>query len=346
MALLFMDGFDHYGAGLVLLDKWSGTGTGSPSISATKGRFGARAVGLSTNPTELFHNVANSATLIVGFVLRAEDMPYSTGIAFSDKLVSFQDAGTDQILITLDADDGKIHAKRGGTVDLGSSTNIFDFSQFHHVEVKVTVNNTTGSVEIRVDGVVELNLTSQDTQSTGNAFANRIEFYGYTGSLSRIASAIYDDVYILDTTGSKLNNFIGDRRITAYTPDNAGNYADFTTVGSASNWQNVDEIPPNDDSDYNHSATATHKDAFSMDPVTGVGTIDALQELVNAKKSDSSPRSMQHLTRISSTDYNGASIALTTAYIYHTKIWEDSPDTAVAWTEAEVDGAEFGVEVV
>jgi hypothetical protein len=55
------------------------------------------------------------------------------------------------------------------------------------------------------------------------------------------------------------------------------------------------------------------------------------------------PQNINFMTRISTTDYNGADTALNVSQTRIGKMWETSPATAVAWTIAEINAAHMGV---
>jgi hypothetical protein len=48
---------------------------------------------------------------------------------------------------------------------------------------------------------------------------------------------------------------------------------------------------------------------------------------------------------VSSTDYEGASQNVGTDYRVYREIIEQNPNTTAAWTESEINGAEFGYKV-
>jgi hypothetical protein len=64
-----------------------------------------------------------------------------------------------------------------------------------------------------------------------------------------------------------------------------------------------------------------------------------------AKKDDSGTRSICSVTRSGGSDTDGATQALSTSYLCYREISVTDPNTAAAWTRANLNSAEFGVKV-
>jgi hypothetical protein len=75
-------------------------------------------------------------------------------------------------------------------------------------------------------------------------------------------------------------------------------------------------------------------------------TIKGVMHSINAKKDDAGSRNIKSLCKSSSTTSTGTSQALPSSYAYLTQVWETDPNTAAAWTETNLNAAEFGVENV
>src|SRR5262249_36678260 len=158
-----------------------------------------------------------------------------------------------------------------------TSTSFLSAGAFNYIEVKITISDTVGVVTVRVNGTSTgwLALTSQDTQNGGPSTITNIILGGDLVTNASNAPSHFDDVVILDTTGAVNNDFLGDCRVEAIFPNGAGNYAQWTP-STGSNFQNVDENPPNDDSDYNSSSTAGQIDTFNYSNLSVTsGTVKA-----------------------------------------------------------------------
>lgn len=277
---------------------------------------------------------ADLVTVIVGAAV------YKGGL--NQTFLVLRDGGSDQITIRISSS-GALEARRGdanGTLLGSSAAGIFLINQWIYIEAKVTIDNTVGVVELRVNGGTSpvLNLTGQDTQNTSNAFTNR---YFYQDSF-------IDDHYLCDTTGAVNNNFLGDVKIETLYVNGAGNSTQFTP-STGSNFQNVDETQTsNGDTDYNFSNTVGHKDTFTMtNLLTTSGNIFGVQSHINTRKDDVGTREITTLIRNGTTETPGATFPLSTSYLQHdSAIYETNPDTSVAWTVSDVNNMEAGYTII
>jgi hypothetical protein len=338
MSLRFIDGFDHY-ATADITEKWTSK-TGSPTISAGNGRRSGASY-RNTFGTYVTKTLDAQATWIIGVAFKIAALPSSAAVGICGVL----DAGSQQCDLRIKPD-GTLQITRVGTV-LGTTTFALSAGQFYYIEFKVFINDTTGTAEVKVDGSSKLSLTSQDTKNTANATANQI----YLGDLPSVASATtdFDDLYVCDGAGSTNNNFLGDCRVDAYLPNGNGNSSQLvgSDGNSTDNYLLVDESAPNDDTDYVESATVANKDTYACANMSHTpSSIFGVQIVANAKKDDAGARSFTMVTRSGVTDFDGATEALSTAYLYYMQVRETDPNTAAAWTKANLDAAEFGPKVL
>jgi hypothetical protein len=98
-------------------------------------------------------------------------------------------------------------------------------NQFNYFEIKATIHDTTGSIELRINGVPALNLVNQDTRNAGTGVVNAIRIGG-TNSFGPIWAM--DDLYICNTSGSTNNDFLGDIRVDTLYPNADGTYSQWT----------------------------------------------------------------------------------------------------------------------
>lgn len=215
MALLRCESFDHYDDGYEHA-KFGYTQGSTVYIAASGGRRGGGA--LDTTYNSSVHGWikigADVDTVIVGFSMR------STSVGNYEILDLYDDQSTKQVSIYRSANDGKITANNGDSTELDETAEVvFSQNVACYVEVKFVIHDTAGSVEVRVDGTTVLNLTNQDTRNGTPTTANTLRF----GPFMYI-----DDLYILDTTGSTNNDFLGDVKVVAVLPDSDGTHTDFT----------------------------------------------------------------------------------------------------------------------
>jgi hypothetical protein len=225
--------------------------------------------------------------------------------------------------------------------------------KWHYIEIRMVHHNTTGIVEIKINGQQVLNATSQDTTGhSGVDFFDSIRFYGGEASSTTVESEQYliDDVYLLDTTGSVNTTFLGPIKIEPLLPTAEGATINFTPSAGTDNSANVDENPRNDDTDYNSSAdTASNKDLFATANLSDVtGNIKGVQVTSQCRSTAGLPVGMQSIVAEGTPTQGTGSVVEVGSDNKFTAvqhIFEINPDTSAAWTAAEVDGMEIGYEI-
>ena len=335
MSLLFIEGFDYYNdyADLGGSGKWGGR-KGTGSITFVTGRDGVgKALRIASSTVNyVTHKLKTPGDVFyIGFGFKLNTLTSS-----SDFLV-LSEGGTEHFRLKYNAD-GTLTAKRS-TVILGSTGAVLGSESWGYIEVYAKIANTGGEITIKVDGNVELELTSQDTQNSGTGVCNTLKLTGAGGNCN------YDDMYICDDAGSVNNGFLGDCTVQTLVPSAAGSSTGLTaSVGN--NYAAVDEKPVND-SDYVYSSTVTDKDLYAVENLAdNTVTVHGVQVAIHAKKEDSGERGLKPLCKTGTTE--GAGDEKMLGYSdYHSSAWvfETDPDTAVAWLGSGVDGMEIGVEV-
>lgn len=341
MALRFCDSFDHY-VTADALTKWTSS-TSYTGVTAAEGRRSTSAARFNGNTRDLIKTLDAQGTWIVGFAFRFTE---AAADATGGILVALLDAGTNQCDLRVKSD-GTLKITRAGTT-LGTSTFALTMSIFQYIEFKVVISDTIGTAEVLVDGSSKLALTGQDTKNTANATANQIAIGpgGITGGFP--GNQYYDDLYICDGTGSAPHNtFLGDIRVDALFPTSDGANSGLTPSTGSSHFALVDEAAPNADTDYNESVTVGVKDTYGMGDISHTPlTIFGTQALLNVKKDDAGAKSVGEVCRSGGTDFNGTSTSLGTSYSYTVReIRVTDPNTAAAWTKANLNAAEFGMKI-
>lgn len=345
--LIFCDGFDCYSDSQIL-NKWDSSGglIGSETfISASHGRNGTPGLRITPGFASVLYlhkNVPDQATYGLG-VAHTVDSSAGSGPVY---VFRFINNGTGHVDIYIRAD-GKIAADTEAAQPAAVSTLTVPFNQAVYIEAKVFVDNSTGTIRVKVDGVDYINATGLDTKANAvSAVINQIRLGSHRGGAFY---ANYDDFVIWDTTGSFCNDFLGDVRVDGKTPNANGATNNFTRGGSDSgaNWSQVDEMPPNSDTDYVFSGTVTDKELYNF-ASWPASAVHAVAVNLFMKKTDASARSVRALAAEGGTEGdNGTDIPLSTSYTYHQAIFHTNPDSSppAAWTPTQLNNAEFGVKV-
>ena len=340
MALLGFEGFDNESGGFTEMVGSSFGPTGAPTGIWTANGGGSKVAGLLGGSALGFNNTSanaaillelNYATLIAGLRIR-------TGSVFGlVDCLYFMDGGTVQCGISVNAL-GKIIFWRGssGTV-LATGTTTLIPGAVYMVDITVTINSSTGSVQVNLGGVSEIPLTTGlNTRNSSNNWANGIQFHGNNSSYA-------DDFYLLDTTGSAPYNApLG--VIRAETAFGVANNSVTWTPLTSTNVSQIQEVNMDSDTSYNFNSTTgidtfTHG-ALSSTPVT----IFAVDIIAAARKTDVTAVNYRTKLISGATTQNGATSALATVYQYVRDSYQNDPNTGSPWTATAVNATDIGYE--
>jgi len=337
MALLKIEGFNAVTtADLTYL----GITYATPLISNSEQRNGSGCLEFNGYTDGItFSQVFTDAKFVIGFALKIEGY-YSSSAPF----LNFRGTA-DALSLYLDTS-GHLVVKAGAAT-LGTATSALALDTWNYIEFKGEIANSTSIETILViNGTVEITIpTSSDTLS-GAGPINGVQF-----EMGGLASGSFylDDIYFCDMSGSVNNDFLGDCVVETLMPNGNGYVSDFvgSDADSIDNYLHVDDpTTPDEDSTYIESSTVSDKDAFTFEDLSGeVDIIHGIALTSIAKKDDANPRILEQLARPISTDYSGNEHTLATSYAKYTDIWETNPADSAAWEEADVNGAEFGIEV-
>jgi len=283
------------------------------------------------------------STIIVGFALKFTS---STSTSLFD-ITRLLEGATQHLTLSFQPSSGKLTLRRGlntGTL-LATSTTTFNASTWYYLELRATINDSTGAYELRVNGVSDFSASNVDTRNGGTSGV--IDTWSCAPGSTGGIQFTYDDFYICDTSGSSNNDFLGDCRIDTLLPNGDGNYTQFSPSTGTAHYALVDETTPNT-TDYNYSSTAGDRDSYTFPDLAGLvsPTVYGVQIDAYMTKADAGTRTVSTMSRLSGTNKDGATVVLSAgSYAYVSQIQETDPASA-AWTESNVNAAEFGVRVV
>jgi len=125
-----------------------------------------------------------------------------------------------------------------------------------------------------------------------------------------------------------------------------------TAAGTNTAWTgdetDVDEVVT-DDVDFISSATADEVETYAASDLSAAAatfTPRAVFVAARAKRGATGPQSLQLAVRSGTTEDFSETKALTEAFAHYRNGWATNPDTAAAWTPAEIDALEFGVKSI
>lgn len=323
MARIFIDGFE---AGA--LDLWDNIGSGASAIAAPSGMDGSYAGQVATSNAFLEKALSAAAEYYAAFLSK---ITFTVG--GSSSICQFKSGSTILVDIRRNSGTSKLEAYRGSTL-IATGTTVLNLSQVYHLQVRVNIHDTTGIVQVKMDGVLDLDFsgdTKPGTDTTTNAFQ-----IGQT--TTNPMTIQFDNVVIDDAT------WPGKTNIQAIRPNGAGNSAQWTP-SAGSNWDCVDEVPASD-ADSVVTNVNDQVDLYAAGNL--VGTIDSVvcvQVQARAvKEGAATPQNLALGVRTGATDYFFSDKIIPTAAKSVFNLWAQNPNTAAAWTKTEVDGAEIGIK--
>ena len=384
MSLIMIDSFDHYGTldGAGKITDWDGEGSGTfPPTYIDYTNPGGSDTGRKGSAGVVTDRSGNSFEQ--GVTVQADDyvqvgLAYKSSSGTNRDVIHIADAGgaaLSYFVVLQRMENGAYRVRNGANGTFGTTlgltrARLWHTNRYNYIEFRVRVHATLGEVYVYVNGRRELALTGQDT--VGNMTPSPP-----IGVVSFRIDGFMDDMYICDSGGpvaemdASSDTMPGDCYVEALVAVvGNGFHTDWTPTSGGDHGAMVDDAldpdpepsdkrtyHPNDDErggevpefDANESLTVGDKDSYNHADIvqTQNTVIYGIQYNPWIKKDDQGVRTVRPFTRISGTDYVASvSEALSESWIDRFYVWQLNPDTSAQWTVAEVDAAEFGVEVV
>jgi len=348
MACVWIEGFETHTHDSQLSRKYA---IASGSILAASGRvFGTS--GQISQTILLTPSIgATDNTVVIGWGCRLES--HNASLNSGNQGLYIETGTEEQFHIELESDSGlgfRWLLKSGATTIDTSS--YFDFGVWHYFEVKATVRTgVNGAYELRHNGVLEMSGSGMDMAENGT---DGWDIFGFRYT-SFSSGLLYDDMYILNGTGSKNNDFLDPSIVEGLLPSADGDDTQWTLdTGGVANWSQVDDSAISAPDDFsgggiNYSDTNGNRDLYEfMDLQQITGTIHAVQ--VGTQLAMNTPGTRTVKTKYKDPDTtlaDGAShVVDSPAYDEFTEVFDDNPASATTWDVADIDDGQFGVEVV
>jgi hypothetical protein len=350
MATVFMDGFEYTLANDAAGHWHEASVYGSSDITyGNTGRTGNCAYFDANGINEyaiLTHDLTTPAsTLYVGIALKW--VAY-TGASGNSRFLSLNNPdGDPHLTFGIEAATGKLTVWRGSETgtELGQGNTFIKKNVWYHIQIKAVIDDSSGEVEVRVNGVtspaMEIDIDTVDTKegSSANVELVKVTANAYT--------AFYvDDFIINDTSGSDHNSWTTRSGIYKLTPNADGTYEDWSLSTGSDTYALLDEDPP-DTADYISSSTSAHQSTVGVSHSVPAGaTVGAVMVFSQAALSGPGSTTYYHMVRAGSTDdtKSAAHAPDVTPEIFY-DIWQVDPYDSTAWTKADLDALEIGVEV-
>jgi hypothetical protein len=337
------DGFDNYNSSSEL---WAAV-TGTMSYSSTYARY-ATPAGLLGQGLKMAGGFAqwkqwnlsgNQATMIFGFAIYIP-------LLGNSPILNLMDTGNVQCSICITSSGAiQLQLGNGGTLLASSAPGVITAGVWHWLDIVVTINNTTGAVEVWLDqpagGASVLNATGLDNRFTVNNYMNSFRLGDTGGALGGVQ---FDDFHAHDNTGSAPNSVIGDSRIYTKVGNAAGYQTQWTPNGASANWQCSDDSPPDGDTTYNASSTPGQIDGYAVPTAGFTGIPNGVVRRSMVRKDDGSTHTFQNGIRSSGTNGLGSAFTVPSSYAWTDSYFVNDPATSSPFTAAAADAAQMIID--
>jgi hypothetical protein len=321
MALILVDGFDHYSSVDAAEKFWQGH-----IFGMVPGRgFGGQAMNVIINNAVSKTLPSSYSTVIVGAAYKLNATNDSKLMGLNTTQVTLHITGT-----------GFLYVRDSLGNIVATGTTIVPTGTWFYVEVKA-VKGSSGTVEVHLNGGPEIAST---VGNFGTSNFDQIIFYNDTlgGDTS------VDDVVVMDGSGSApTNDFLGDVRVETLYPVADGSHVDWTPKTGTDHYAMVNEHLIDGDGSFVYDANPGDKDSYIIE--TFIGTIYGAQLNIGARKGDSALRQIAPLIRQGGTDYVGTTRTLSADYVFYSWLLDNDP-TGSPWLAATINADEFGQELI
>lgn len=309
MTLLFFDGLDN--ANTLPKPEWDTAAAWTSSTGRRGAANGSASLPGSGSSTRVLTLPSPAATCIFGGAFQ----PVSTsswGGATGAPILGFRIGATTHLALVIDAT-GHLQLRLTsvtGTVLATSTAVVTGAGTWSHIQVKAVIHATTGSAEVRLNGVPVITYTGQTGTASGAVTGIVFGTFGATSG-----GYFWDDLWVCDavdataTQGRPNNDFLGDLYVVPLLPTAAGASTGWTPSGAGGNFAQVDEATPST-SDYVSASAGTPgtRDLYEVsDLAAGTLRVYGMRVGLYAGKSDVGTATLKTVLR----DPDGAVITST-----------------------------------
>lgn len=313
-------------------------------------QFKSTGIGPRTPKSSFYYNGSVTA-LGVGSLAAAGVKEFVVGGGFAYTTLQAADFfrlsspnSVDNFAIGLDAG-GHLRIRRG-TADLAAGPTVLAINTWYWVWSYVKIGDA-GRYRITLNNVSEIAAANGDTRSDAGTNGDTADRF----TLGTNNYPCFDDWYVIDATGTTNDGddcSPGEVTIPFLLPSAAGDTTQLTRGGtdSGANWSQVEEVPPNDGTDYNGHATDGNLDLYNIANLpSGVAAVKGVVVRTRSQKSDAGAKSGRALVKSGATVSNGPDFTLTSgSWQSNQRPLRQNPVTAADWTTSELDALQVGFE--
>jgi len=217
-----------------------------------------------------------------------------------------------------------------------------------HVEMHLKMHATLGEFHVWINGVLEVSEEGIDTTLGGATLIERWRIVTDNISTSNTIESYFDNVIIQDDSGASDNGRIGVRYLEPVRSNASGDLSQwglFPDTGE-SDWEDIDDVAPNDDTDYLHEDTDGQQFLVNLADwdATGKTPLKVHVTSIAKREGGTAADAIKLLAKSGATTAKSASCELADGtYRFNLFTLHDDPDGG-SWLEAGIDGLQIGAE--
>lgn len=211
----------------------------------------------------------------------------------------------------------------------------------YYVEIQIpNFLFTPSPVTVKVNG--STNVTAEGTQELGYPIH---VYLGILGTNPVICAFTFDSLYLLDTTTSVNNTFLGPRVVAYGVGVGTGLDNAWTPSGAATNWQATSNIPPG--ASYSSDSTPGDAMAVTIGTVAGISTVNFINVEADMEQTVSAGgRSFAAGVNNGTIRSWGATVVPTNGYLTYSQAFSVNPATGNPWVIGDLAALQLAVETI
>jgi len=214
--------------------------------------------------------------------------------------------------------------------------------QWAHIQVKIFISNTAGTVELHLNGQVAANWTATGLNTrngSANFYANVINWQSNSAAGEGV-----DDFYAFNDQTPAPNTFQGDVHAVKQLPT-----SDIAISWARNTGSNNCLAVQQDDGDTTYVSTLTVNatDTYGMTPLSPTpNSIICVQQRYEARMDDAGPHTMNAQFTSGGTTINLPTMNVASTYQFIAQAFPQDPNTGLAWTPTAVNACLLGIKLL
>lgn len=361
MARIWQSGFEMNDTGTI---EWNIGGFGSPTISTTTvrtGNYAGRIGNFVSGTSQRFVKGFTAADSINPFFFRIY-INIATLPSATNRIIALRNsAGASRLYVELKSN-GQLNFVDNAAGQIGSSSTAMTTNTWNCIEIHYDATGGAGAAiyECKLNGIIF------SSKSTGTIADGLLQFL-LGGNLASEAQTqgewFYDDVAINDSNGGNQNSWCGGGGILHLKPIAPGDANSFATqtggqAGSNNNFTRVQEVTPNDATNFNGSNTLNQEDLFNMDN-SGLDANNIINVVSVGVRFRNNTADATTAVKVEIEKASGGTISQSAAIVPNSTTWKTDDTAAVnnyplvlyvdpdgaAWTPSTVDSLQAGYKL-